>query len=109
MILLLMRAHHVSFEESLMCESFVANVTSDVLCCTVGKCVCLRDVHFERAFLGEYFAALFAHEADVMRSETVLIQLNLQREGIFAGAAFERSVTAVIDGDVMIQHVEIIE
>ena len=59
-------------------------------------------MHFERAFLGEYFAALFAHEADVMRSETVFVQLNFQRERIFAGAAFERSVTAVIDGDVMI-------
>ena len=62
----------------------------------------LRHVHFERAFLGEYFAALFAHEADVMRSETVFVQLNLQRKGIFAGAAFERSITSVIDGDVMI-------
>jgi len=102
MVLFLMRAHDMSFEEALMGESLVTNLTNNVLYSLKTDDVRLRDVHFERTFLGKYFAALLAHESNVVSHEIVFVQLQFESEGALTNAAFERSITSVVSRDVMI-------
>ena len=59
-------------------------------------------MHFERTFLGKYFAALLAHESNVVSHEIVFVQLQFESEGALTNAAFERSITALVSRDVMI-------
>ena len=59
-------------------------------------------MHLERSFLREYFTALLAHEADIVRPQIVIVQLEFEREGIVAHATFERSVTTMIGRYMMI-------
>jgi len=109
MVLLLVRAHHVGLEESLVGESFVANVTNHVSNISVTHHMSLSYMHLERTLLREYFTALLAHEADIVRPQIVIVQLKFEREGIVAHAAFERSVSAMIRRYMMIQQGNIFE
>jgi len=109
MVLFLMRAHDMSFEETLMGESLVTNLTHNVLYCLKTDDVRLRDVHFERTFLRKYFAALLAHGSYIVSHEIVFVQLQFESEGALTNAAFERSITSVVSRDVMIQQGFIVE
>lgn len=108
-ILLLVSAHHVSFEKSLMSESFVANVTNHVPHSSVSRPVSLSNMHLQRTLLGEYLAASFAHETDVMSTQTVLIQLKLQGKRVVAYATLKRTIAAMICHDVVVQRGDIVE
>jgi len=109
MVLLLVRAHHVRLKKSLVRKSFVANITNHVPHRSVTHHMSLGYMHLERSFLREYFTALLAHEADIVRPQIVIVQLEFEREGIVAHATFERSVTTMIGRYMMIQQGNIFE
>jgi len=104
MILLLVRAHDMRLKESLVGESLTASIASNVFRSPVTDHVCLRHMHLEGALLGEDFATLLAHEANVVSSQIMIVQLQFERERVVADAAFERRIAAMIRRYVMIQH-----
>ena len=62
----------------------------------------LSNMHLQRTLLGEYLAASFAHETDVMSTQTVLIQLKLQGKRVVAYATLKRTIAAMICHDVVV-------
>ena len=65
----------------------------------------LCHMHLEGALLGEDFATLLAHEANVVSSQIMIVELQLECERIVANAAFKRRIAAMIRRYVMILRV----